>query len=76
VACPIYDHNGKVVAALSGGGTLADFEWSELPAVIQTLSQGSLRISRELGYLGETNVNLEALAERRHHEGSGLAPHL
>jgi DNA-binding IclR family transcriptional regulator len=66
VACPIYDHNGKVVAALSGGGTLADFEWSELSGLIQALSQGSLRISRELGYLGETNVNLEALGESRY----------
>jgi DNA-binding IclR family transcriptional regulator len=61
VACPIFDHNGNVVAALSGGGALTDFQWSELPALIQALSHGSLRISRELGYLGEANVNLGAL---------------
>jgi IclR family transcriptional regulator, KDG regulon repressor len=65
VACPIFDHNGKVVAALSGGGALADVQWSELPSLIQALSHGSLRISRELGYLGEANVNLEAFAEKR-----------
>src|ERR1700738_4399419 len=65
VACPIFDHNGKVVAALSGGGALTDFEWSELPALIQALSHGSLRISRELGFLGEANVNLEAFAAKR-----------
>ena len=63
VACPIFDHNGKVVAALSGGGTLADFHWSELPRLIQALSHGSLKISRELGYLGEAPLNLEALDE-------------
>jgi IclR family transcriptional regulator, KDG regulon repressor len=60
VACPIFDHNGKVVAALSGGGALADFPWSELPALIQALNHGSLRMSRELGFVGEVNVNLEA----------------
>jgi IclR family transcriptional regulator, KDG regulon repressor len=59
VACPIFDHNGNVVAALSGGGALADFPWSELPTLIQALNHGSLRISRELGFLGEASVNLE-----------------
>jgi DNA-binding IclR family transcriptional regulator len=66
VACPIFDHNGKVVAALSGGGALTDFEWSELPALIQALSHGSLRISRELGFLGEATLNLEAFDEKRY----------
>jgi DNA-binding IclR family transcriptional regulator len=66
VACPIFDHNGNVVAALSGGGALADFQWSELPPLIQTLSHGSLRISRELGFLGEAQVNLEAFDEKRY----------
>src|ERR1700722_14167522 len=65
VACPIFDHNGNVVAALSGGGALADFPWSELPALIQALSRGSLRISRELGFVGEANVNLEAFDAKR-----------
>jgi IclR family transcriptional regulator, KDG regulon repressor len=65
VACPIFDHNGNVVAALSHGGTIADFEWSELPALIQALSHGSLRISRELGYLGDASLNLAAFEERR-----------
>src|SRR5258707_10370310 len=65
VACPIFDHNGKVVAALSGGGPLADYQWSELPTLIQALSHGSLRISRELGFLGETTLNLEAFDEKR-----------
>jgi len=66
VACPIFDHNGKVVAALSGGGALADFEWSELPGLIQALSHGSLRVSRELGFLGEATLNLEAFDEKRY----------
>jgi IclR family transcriptional regulator, KDG regulon repressor len=66
VACPIFDHNGKVVAALSGGGALADFEWSELPVLIQALSHASLRISRELGFLGEATLNLEAFDEKRY----------
>jgi len=65
VACPIFNHNGNVVAALSGGGALEDFQWSELPALIQALSHGSLRISRELGFVGEVNVNLEAFAAKR-----------
>jgi DNA-binding IclR family transcriptional regulator len=65
VACPIFDHNGNVVAALSGGGALEDFQWSELPGLIQALSHGSLRISRELGFVGEANVNLEAFAAKR-----------
>ena len=65
VACPIFDHNGKIIAALSGGGPLVDFQGNELPALIRALSHGSLRISRELGYLGEANLNLQALDERR-----------
>jgi DNA-binding IclR family transcriptional regulator len=65
VACPVFDHNGNVVAALSGGGALEDFQWSELPTLIQALSHGSLRISRELGFVGEANVNLEAFAAKR-----------
>ena len=65
VACPIFNHNGNVVAALSGGGALEDFQWSELPTLIQALSHGSLRISRELGFVGEANVNLEAFAAKR-----------
>jgi DNA-binding IclR family transcriptional regulator len=65
IACPIFNHNGNVVAALSGGGALEDFQWSELPTLIQALSHGSLRISRELGFVGEANVNLEAFAAKR-----------
>jgi DNA-binding IclR family transcriptional regulator len=65
VACPIFDHNGNVVAALSGGGALEDYPWSELPTLIQALNHGSLRISRELGFVGEANVNLEAFDEKR-----------
>ena len=66
VACPIFDHHGKVVAALSSGGPAVDFPWSELPTLIQALSHGCLRISRELGYVGEANVNLEAFDEKRY----------
>jgi DNA-binding IclR family transcriptional regulator len=65
VACPIFDHNGNVVAALSCGGVLEDFEWSGLPTHIQALSHGSLRISRELGFVGEANVNLDAFDGKR-----------
>jgi DNA-binding IclR family transcriptional regulator len=65
-ACPIFDHNGHVVAALSAGGALADFQWSELPTLIQALSHGSLRISRELGYLGEANVDLQVFDGKRY----------
>ena len=74
VACPIFDHNGKVVAALSGGGALVDFQWSELPTLIQALNHGSLRISRELGFVGEANVNLEAFDGKR--SQSSVTSHL
>ena len=65
VACPIFDHNGNVVAALSCGGALEDFQWSKLPTLIQALSHASLRISRELGFVGEANVNLDAFDAKR-----------
>ena len=74
VACPIFDHNGNVVAALSGGGALVDFQWSELPTLIQALNHGSLRISRELGFVGEANVNLEAFDGKR--SQSSVTSHL
>jgi len=33
--------------------------------LIQALNHGSLRISRELGFVGEANVNLEAFDAKR-----------
>src|SRR6266850_1995970 len=63
VAAPVHaTASGKI---LSGGGALEDFQWGELPTLIQALSHGSLRISRELGFVGEANVNLEAFAAKR-----------
>jgi DNA-binding IclR family transcriptional regulator len=73
VACPIFDHNGSVVAALSSGGMLADFQWSEVPSVVQALSHGSLRISRELGFVGESTVNLEGFDGTRYRSSAPIA---
>lgn len=66
IACPILDHDGRVVATLSAGGPLADFGWNNIAAQIQTLSHGCLRISRELGYRGEVPVNLDVLSQTRY----------
>ena len=62
IACPILDHDNNVVATLSAGGPLSDFAWGTIPGQLQTLSHGALRISRELGYLGDAVLNLDALS--------------
>ena len=66
VACPIFDHDGRVTATLSAGGGLSDCPWSEIPALIQALSHSCLRISRELGYVGDQAVNIAAFDESRY----------
>jgi IclR family transcriptional regulator, KDG regulon repressor len=66
VACPILDHDGRVVATLSGGGALSDFPCNEIPALIQALSHSCLRISRDLGYVGDGVVNVGAFDESRY----------
>ena len=68
VACPILDHDGSVIATLSAGGPIADVPWREMPSLIQALNHGCLRISRELGYLGEANIDLSAFEENRYQE--------
>ena len=66
VACPIFNHQGSVVATLSAGGALSDFPWQDVPALIHSLSHGCLRISRELGYVGDTHVNIEGFDANRY----------
>jgi DNA-binding IclR family transcriptional regulator len=66
VACPIRDHDGRVVATLSAGGALPDFPLNEIPALLQALSHGCLRISRDLGYVGDGVVNVGAFDESRY----------
>jgi DNA-binding IclR family transcriptional regulator len=66
VACPVFDHDENVVAALSAGGMIADFPWRTLPALIQALSHACLRVSRELGYLGDAGINLGSFDEQRY----------
>ncbi len=68
VACPILDHDGNVIATLSAGGPEADIPWEEVPSLIQALSHSCLRISRELGYLGEKSVDMGAFDESRYRE--------
>ena len=67
-ACPIRDHDGNVVATLSAGGPIADIPWSEVPTLLQALSHGCLRISRELGYLGDAGLDVSAFDEDRYRE--------
>jgi len=66
VACPILDHDGRVVATLSAGGALSDFPWTEIPALLQALSHSCLRISRDLGYVGDGVINVGAFDESRY----------
>ena len=68
VACPIFDHDGRVIASLSVGGTTSEFPFSAFPSVIQALNHGCLRISRELGYVGDQAVNIDAFDQTRYEE--------
>jgi len=68
VACPILDHDGNLVATLSAGGPATDFPWSDIPSLIQALNHGCLRISRELGYLGDASIDMSEFDENRYRE--------
>jgi DNA-binding IclR family transcriptional regulator len=68
IACPILDHDGNVIATLSAGGPVADIPWSDIPSLIQALNHSCLRISRELGYLGEVSVDVGEFDENRYRE--------
>jgi DNA-binding IclR family transcriptional regulator len=50
VATPIRDHHGDVVAAISAGGFARKVHGEELDALTRAIAQGSLEISRQLGY--------------------------
>lgn len=50
VATPIRDHRGQVVAAISAGGLTRQVQGEELDALTRAVAQGSLEISRQLGY--------------------------
>jgi IclR family transcriptional regulator, KDG regulon repressor len=66
VACPIFDHDGRVTATLSAGGELSSLPWREIPGLIQALSHSCLRISREFGYTGNSIVNIASFDESRY----------
>jgi len=63
VATPIYDSQGNVTAAISAGGNLSDIPMEGIAGVIRTLHNGSLRISRELGFKGNVPLILESIGE-------------
>ncbi len=50
VATPIFDHDGRVVAALSAGGPVAKMDAEEIERLKVALTGASLQISRQLGY--------------------------
>ncbi|QTH40700.1 IclR family transcriptional regulator [Cohnella sp. LGH] len=50
-AAPIYNHNGKVIAALSVSTMVAHVDDLELERLIAMLQEEKSRISRQLGYL-------------------------
>ena len=49
IAAPVFDHNGKVVAAASAGGMTAEVQ-PEMSAVITQVKSSALQISKNLGY--------------------------
>jgi len=49
IAAPVFDHNGKAVAAIAAGGTAAEVQ-QEMSAIIGQVKSAALRISKKLGY--------------------------
>ena len=49
IAAPVFDHNGKAVAAVGAGGTVAEVQ-QEMVAIIGQVKSAALRISKKLGY--------------------------
>ncbi|MBS0222054.1 MAG: IclR family transcriptional regulator [Proteobacteria bacterium] len=50
VAAPIFDHDGKVVAALSAGGPTKKLNSEEVLRLRTALTNAGIQISRQLGY--------------------------
>jgi DNA-binding IclR family transcriptional regulator len=50
VATPIFDHEGKVVAALSMGGPVSKMDEGQVERLRGALTGASLQVSRQLGY--------------------------
>jgi DNA-binding IclR family transcriptional regulator len=51
-AAPIFNHNGRVVAAISVGGPSARFQPERLQVIIDMTMQASGRISQQIGFIG------------------------
>jgi len=50
VGCPIRDHRGAIVAAISATGTTMQLTEDILPSIVQAVRETAGKISRELGY--------------------------
>ncbi|MEA4811631.1 MAG: IclR family transcriptional regulator [Anaerolineaceae bacterium] len=50
VAAPIFDHTGKVIAAISVSGLIVHIPEAKLPKAIETVMSRALDISKKMGY--------------------------
>ena len=55
LAVPIFNHDGKLVAALSLGGPLSRFTPESCPNLLKTLKDAGDRLSEALGYVPKSN---------------------
>jgi len=52
VAAPVFDHTGRVVAAISISGLIVHIPESRLDAVVAAVRSRALQVSRKMGYTG------------------------
>lgn len=52
VAAPIYDSNGKIIAALGTSSTTLQIDEKHLPQILEMVKHSAAKISRQMGYAG------------------------
>ncbi|MGL5890436.1 MAG: IclR family transcriptional regulator domain-containing protein, partial [Bacteroidia bacterium] len=50
VAAPIYNSNGKIIAALGTSSTTLEIDEKHLPQILELVKSSAVRISKQMGY--------------------------
>jgi DNA-binding IclR family transcriptional regulator len=50
VAAPVYDANGKIIAALGTSSTIMQIDETHLPKILEMVKNSAAQISKQIGY--------------------------
>jgi DNA-binding IclR family transcriptional regulator len=64
IGAPIFDREGKVIAALNITGTVASYPEKEMPFLIEQVKSAGLEASKKMGYIERSNSHVFAPKKR------------